>query len=247
METMENLVGYIECHEVVAIQRSFKEGIDPNVLFRGEPLIFELTSEYTRGPRFTACVKAFVEAGLKLEDPVLPVLLLDSAKGLRAVLEKEPNLLHKKYTLRCAYTQMIEVSLLHLCAEFNLIQCARLLLDLGLEVDTPAGLDEYGFGGQTALFHTVNQNGNHSKAVFNLLLDSGANPLYPVKGLIWGKGYEWETFIPAVNPISYATMGLLPQMHRDEKTIAQVVQVLVKKAYGIDYRANNVPNRYVLE
>jgi hypothetical protein len=44
-----------------------------------------------------------------------------------------------------------------------------------------------------------------------------------IPGLIWGKSYEWETFIPAVNPISYAMMGLLPQMHRNEVIISNVV------------------------
>jgi len=40
-------------------------------------------------------------------------------------------------------------------------------------------------------------------------------------------------------------MGLLPQMHRDEKTIAKVVSVLIKAAYGIDYISLNIPNKYL--
>ncbi|TMI77996.1 MAG: ankyrin repeat domain-containing protein, partial [Bacteroidetes bacterium] len=66
-----------------------------------------------------------------------------------------------------------------------------------------------------------------------------------VAGLIWGKGYEWETLIPAVNPISYAMMGLLPQMHRDEITISKTVSLLLKTAYGIDYVSQNVPCAYL--
>jgi hypothetical protein len=66
-----------------------------------------------------------------------------------------------------------------------------------------------------------------------------------VKGLIWGNGYQWETFIPAVNPISYSMMGLLPQMHRDEITTAKTVQLLIKAAYGIDYTPTNIPNKYL--
>jgi hypothetical protein len=66
-----------------------------------------------------------------------------------------------------------------------------------------------------------------------------------VTGLVWGRGYDWETFIPAVNPISYAMMGLLPQMHRDERTISRIVSTLLKRAYGIDYTAANVPNKYL--
>ncbi|WP_421798730.1 ankyrin repeat domain-containing protein [Haliscomenobacter sp.] len=189
MASIDDFVGYIELHDVMSIQNSFRDGLDPNSLFRGEPLIFELTSEYTRGPRFTACVKAFVDAGLALEDSLLPVLLQDDGVGLAEMLQKDPALLHKNYTLRCAYTPLLKASLLHLCAEYNLVACAQVLIEAGLSVDTPADLDEQGLGGQTPIYHTVNQNGHQSKAVFELLLNAGANLQHQVKGLIWGQGY----------------------------------------------------------
>ena len=66
-----------------------------------------------------------------------------------------------------------------------------------------------------------------------------------VKGLIWGKGYEWETFIPSVNPISYAMMGLLRQFQRTERHIYEVVSLLLKAKYGTTYFPNNVPNKYL--
>lgn len=245
MASIDDFVTYIELHDVISIQNSFKNGLDPNSLFRGEPLLFELTSEYTRSPRFTTCVKAFVDAGLVLEDSLLPIILQDDAAGLAQMLQNDPNLLHKKYTLRCAYTPLIEASLLHLCAEYNLVACAQVLIRAGLSVDTPAGVDEHGLGGQTPIFHTVNQNGHQSKAVFELLLNAGTNLQHQLKGLIWGQGYPWETFIPAVNPISYAMMGLLPQMHRNEETIAEVVGKLMKAAFGMDDVMKNVPNAYL--
>lgn len=37
----------------------------------------------------------------------------------------------------------------------------------------------------------------------------GEIEIHSVEGIIWGEGYDWETFIPSVNPISYAMMGLL--------------------------------------
>ena len=81
--------------------------------------------------------------------------------------------------------------------------------------------------------------------MMHFLLENGAELNITVKGLIWGKGYEWETFIPAVNPISYAMMGFLPQMHRRETTVAETVALLIKYAYGIDYKPGNVPNAYL--
>jgi hypothetical protein len=81
--------------------------------------------------------------------------------------------------------------------------------------------------------------------MLRFLVQHSADLLLTVPGLIWGKGYEWETLIPAVNPVSYSMMGLLPQMHRDETAIAETVRFLLNKAYGIDYIQQNVPNRYL--
>ncbi|HRO69739.1 MAG TPA: hypothetical protein PK951_05140, partial [Chitinophagaceae bacterium] len=115
----------------------------------------------------------------------------------------------------------------------------------GADVNAIAGSDEFGFGGQTPIFHTVNQNANNAEEMMQFLLKHKANLLHTVRGLVWGKGYEWETLIPVVNPISYAMMGLLPQMHRDEATISQVVAMLLKHQYGIDYIPRNIPNAYL--
>jgi hypothetical protein len=140
---------------------------------------------------------------------------------------------------------MCKVSLLHICAEFNHVACAKELVHYGIDVNIKAGMDEYGFGGQTPIFHTVNQNSDQSHDMLDFLLTGPVDLNATVRGLIWGKGYEWETLIPAVNPISYAMMGLLPQMHRNEATISQTVSKLMRAAYGIDYRSRNVPNAYL--
>jgi len=245
MDAMKEIIGQIEHHSVDRIKSCFARGVDPNSIFRGEPLLHELTSEYTRSPNFKECVKAFVDHGLNYDDKVLLSVLLDDAATLGQHLTSDGSLAHKKYSLRCAYTPLHEASLLHICAEFNQVDCAKLLLKHGLDVNVIAGVDEFGFGGQTPIFHTVNQNGHQSKDMMYLLLEHGASLDITVKGLVWGKGYEWETFIPAVNPLSYAMMGLLPQMHRNEKIIADVVSVLMKHAYGIDYTPENVPNAYL--
>jgi hypothetical protein len=81
--------------------------------------------------------------------------------------------------------------------------------------------------------------------MLHYLLSKSADLKITVAGLIWGKSYPWETFIPAVNPISYAMIGLLPQMHRKESTIANVVSILLKAAYGIEYTPQNIPNAYL--
>ena len=245
MQKLNELIYQIELHSVEGIMECFSAGVSPNDYFRDTPLIYELTSEYTRSPRFKDCIKAFVDYGLKFDDPVLLSVLLNDAKQLDIHLRDKPDAVSKRYSLRCAYTPLYEVTLLHICAEFNHLACAEVLLRHGAGINAIAGIDEHGFGGQTAIFHTVNQNNNQSADMLHFLLSKQAELRITVPGLIWGKGYEWETLIPAVNPISYAMMGLLPQMHRDEKTISGVVTALLKYAFDISYFPNNVPNAYL--
>lgn len=246
MNYHEKIIGDIECHDVEGISECFKNGVDPNELLRGEPLIYELTSEYGRTTAFTACVKAFVQAGLKFDDTILLAVLVDDGIALDVMIHEDKSILTRKYSLRCAYTPLHEVTLLHICAEYNLPKCAAVLIEYGADIDARAGTDEFGFGGHTPIFHTVNQNKNNSAEVMDLLLKQKCKLDITVSGLIWGRGYPWETFIPSVNPISYAMMGLLPQFHRKEKTIADTVSRLMKAAYGIDYIEKNIPNKYLL-
>ncbi len=240
-----NIIGAIEEHDVDEIRQCFANGIDPNSLHNNEPLIYELLSEYTRGSRFKDCVKAFVDAGLKFDDTALLATLLNDAVMLEQEIKKDQTIISKRVSFRAAYTTLEEATLLHVCAEFNHVACAEVLLKHGAAVNATAGTDEYGFGAQTPIFHTVNQNNHRSAEMMQFLLGHGAKLDITVKGIIWGKGYPWETFIPTVNPISYAMMGLLPQMHRSERTINEVISVLLKHQYNINYTAGNIPNKYL--
>lgn len=245
MNYLQKIIEDIETHSVEGIKECFANGIDPNMYYKGEPLIYELTSEYTRGPRFKECVKAFVDHGLIFEDRTLLAVLSDDAEALDAELKSDPQAIEKKYSLRCAYTTLFDASLLHICAEFNHVSCAEVLVRRGVDINSKAGIDKHGFGGQTPIFHTVNQNTDRSADMMNYLLSRSVDLKITVAGLIWGKGYEWETLIPAVNPVSYAMMGLLPQMHRNEIVISKTVSLLLKAAYGIEYSFPNVPCAYL--
>lgn len=245
MTYSEKIIEEIECHSIDGIRECFENGVNPNDLFNGEPLLYELTSEYARTSKFKDCVKLFIEYGLVFEDSALLAVLTDDAKSLEMQIGNEPDIASKKYSLRCAYTPFHQVTLLHICAEFNHRACAEVLVKHKADVDAKAGIDEYGFGGQTPIFHTVNQNQNQSFDMLRFLLAQKAALDITVTGFIWGKGYSWETLIPSVNPISYAMMGLLPQMHRNEITISEIVSILLKQQYGIDYKPTNVPNKYL--
>jgi hypothetical protein len=246
MDYHKKIIDDIELHSVEGILECFRNGVSANDEHNGEPLIYELISEYTRSPRFKHCVRAFVDHGLRFFDQDLLAVLLDDSSALESRLKADHSAVTSAYTLRCAYTPMQSVSLLHICAEFNHVACATVLVQYGADVNATAGLDESGFGGQTPIFHCVNQNSDQSADMLTFLIERSADLKLTVPGLIWGKGYEWETLIPSVNPISYTAMGLLPQMHRNEKVISETISRLLKAAYGIDYQSTNIPCRYLI-
>lgn len=237
----------IEVHSVEGIKKYFAGGGSPNdVLPNGMPVFTMMVEMYSRGPRFKDCIRAFINAGLEFEDHALLAVLAHDATKLEELLSADNSTVKKTYSLfNNTYTPLTGGTLMHFCAEYNSIDCARLLLKHGADVNAKALIDEHGFGGHTPVFHTVNQNGNSSADMLHFLLENKTDLTITVKGLIWGKGYEWETFVPAVNPVSYAMMGLLPQFHRREKTIAETVSLLIKHAYGIDYTPPNIPNAYL--
>lgn len=244
--TADRLLYAIEVHDPEGIRQYFEEGGNPNDVLDGTPLFTTMVEMYTRTPRFHACVRRFVEAGLLYEDQALLAVLTDDGTLLEELLRQYPTLVSRRYTLyRNTFTPLTGGTLLHFCAEYDSVSCGKVLLAAGADINAPAALDANGFGGHTPIFHTVNQNNDNSRRMLEFLLDARADLLVPVRGLIWGEGYEWETFIPAVNPISYAMMGLLPQMHRKEETVSATVRLLMHHAYGVDYAPANIPNRYL--
>ena len=245
MNYLQEILTNFELHSVQGITDCFEKGVNPNEIINGKPLFFDLINMYTRGPLFKECVRAFVNYGLAFEDKVLLSVLLDDASSLDSNLNKTKDALAKKYSFACTFTPLYEVSLLHICAEYNHLSCAQILVKHGADINAKAGIDKNGFGGQTPIFHTVNQHANKSIDVLKYLISQQADLTLTVKGLIWGKGYDWETFIPSVNPISYSMMGLLRQFQRTEPQIYDIVSLLQKARYGLDYYPSNIPNKYL--
>ena len=245
MDPLRQILICFETHDANGIRTCFENGVDPNAELNGQPLIHSLIDMYTRGPGFKDCIRAFVDNGGYFEDKILLAVLMDDAMTLDQLLTANHEAINNQYSLHCTFTPMLEASLLHICAEYNHLQCAAMLVKHGMDVNVKAGFDANGFGGQTPIFHTVNQDANKSIDVLKFLLSQHADLSITVKGLIWGKGYEWETFIPDISPVSYAMMGLLRQFQRTETDIYKVVSLLMKAKYGIEYAPVNIPNKYL--
>jgi hypothetical protein len=156
-----------------------------------------------------------VDFGLKFDDEVLLAVLLDDATSLERLITNDKERLFKKYSLDCTFTPLYEASLLHICAEYNLLSCAKILVKHGADVNAKAGIDTNGFGGQTPIFHTVNQHANSSIEVLEFLVLQNADLSLTVPGLVWGKGYEWETFIPFSQPDKLCNDGIAPPVSKN--------------------------------
>jgi hypothetical protein len=81
--------------------------------------------------------------------------------------------------------------------------------------------------------------------MMRMLVDAGASCDVRVDALYWGKSYPWETIFFDVTPISYAQLGLMPQVHRTESEIYDNIEFLLRSSGRRVPSLDNVPNRYL--
>lgn len=242
---VDDLLIAFELHSVDRIRAALDGGIDVGAPMRGKAPIDWLTQMYTRSDRFPACLRILLDRGAELADLATAPVLLDDADALKKALAADPALAAHRTTMVSAFTPLAGASLLHVAAEYGSRNAARALLDAGADVDARAAVDEWGLGGQTPIFHTVNSNENRSVPIMKMLIEAGASPDVRIAGLTWGRGFEWETTVFDVTPLSYAQLGLLPQMHRDEKEIYANIELLLAASKRKVPPFTNVPNRYL--
>jgi ankyrin repeat protein len=232
-------------HDVESVRAALDDGADPCSLIRGKPPIVWLLGEYTRSDRLADCLRLLFERGAVLPDPLLSPVLLNDGSAITEAVRARPAILDHRTTLASAFTSLSGVSLLHVAAEYGNHTAARALVEAGADVNARAEVDEHGLNGHTPLFHTVNSIHNRSEPIMRLLLAAGARADMRLAGITWGQGYEWETTFFDVTPISYAQMGLLPQVHRSERDIYSNLKCLLEASGRSVPPLNNVPNRYL--
>jgi hypothetical protein len=245
MSATDDLVGWFELHDREQIRAALQAGASATALIDGKRPIDLLIEMYTRSSAFAGCLRVLLDAGATVGDPVLEALLLDDLPALTTALSSDARAIDRRFSLPCAYTSLHGVSALHVCAEYNSVRCARALLDAGLPVDVRADVDADGLGGHTPIFHTVNSNQNHCRPVMELLAAAGADLDIRVRGLVWGGGFEWETVVFDVSPISYAQCGLYAQFHRREQDVYANLDFLYQRRFGTTLPFRNVPNKYL--
>jgi hypothetical protein len=234
-----------ELHDAEGIAASLRGGLDPNLLIDGKAPVTWLLEMYTRSDAFPACLRTLMGGGAVLDVPEAAPVLLDDRFAIQQAAAADPDWLRRRITLPSAFTPLDDVTWLHVAAELGHVTATRTLLALGADVNTCAGRDADGLGGHTPIFHTVNSHANRSLPVMALLLDAHADVSAEVAGLVWGRGYEWESTFFDLTPIAYAQLGTLPQMHRDARDIDATVRTLLAASGRTVPAMRNVPNRYL--
>ncbi|HEV8416893.1 MAG TPA: ankyrin repeat domain-containing protein [Bryobacteraceae bacterium] len=245
MSIESDVLEAFELHSPAGIRQVLAAGASPVDLINGKRPIDILIEMYARSPKFADCLRVMLNAGAAVGDPLLEAVLLDDDAGLRRILKTSSGDLQRQLSPLCAYTSCKGVSALHICAEFNSVRCAQVLIEAGADVNARADVDSDGLGGQTPLFHTVNSNQNYCRPMMELLVDAGTALDIRLKGLVWGDTMPWETVLFDVTPISYAQCGLYRQFHRREEDIYSNIAYLHRKRYGTEFKIRNVPNKYL--
>lgn len=245
MSLEADLLGAFESHDAVEIRAVLNAGQSPTDLIQGKTPIAHLIEMYLRSANFAACLQVMLDAGATIDDPVLEALLKDDVNALRRLMKAPGFRLERKFHLDCTFTLLQGVTALHICAEYNSLKCAKALLAAGANVNARAARDVDGFGGHTPIFHTVNSHCNYARPMMELLARAGARLDVRLKGLAWGRGFEWETVLFDVTLLSYTQCGLHKQFQRSEADIYSNLAYLYRKLHGAKAPIRNVPNRYL--
>ncbi|MEO7719048.1 MAG: ankyrin repeat domain-containing protein [Capsulimonas sp.] len=170
-----------------ALQWLLDHGADPNPQYSetpndGLPLDMAIAT-YSRHARQSECVNILIDAGCQSQYSHWPAITIHRGRLdlLAQAIESDPTLLHRRFPelnyggTGARLLGLKGATLLHVAAEYGEIEAARLLLDLGADVNARALIDEHGVGGQTPLFHAVTQFRDFALDTARLLIERDAD------------------------------------------------------------------------
>ncbi len=170
-----------ECLAPGVIRFLLERGADPN---RSDPQarctqtpLAMVMDTYARSPAQARCLEALIAGGARFEDSPVMDVHRNRLDALARRLDAEPGLVHRRFPGldygRTAHRGLTASggTLLHVAAEFCVVEVARLLLSRGADVDARAEIDADGHGGQTPLFHAASHYHDWGVEMVGLLLE----------------------------------------------------------------------------
>jgi ankyrin repeat protein len=209
-----------------ALEWLLDHGADPNRNARGGTALDYLLGTYSRSPKsMSECIELLLAAGgtTRYDAPGVLDVLRRPLDRLAARLDAEPQLVRRRFPeLNCGSTGgrrllLRGATLLHVAAEFGMLDAARLLLARSADVNAPAAVEDAGIGGQTAIFHAVTQFSDAGLPMAQLLVDHGADLTVRVK--LPGH-YERPDEVVECTPLGYALRFTSEPAAVESRTIA---------------------------
>lgn len=232
------IFGPCECVAPRSLEWLLKHGANPNcddpgrmARDSGTALDYAIGT-YARSRRQAECIDLLVTAGgrTKFNEPVVLAILRWRIDVLSSLLNADASLVHRRFpgldfgTTGSRSLTLAGGTLLHVAAEFGVIDAARLLLDRGADVNAKATVNEKGVGGQTPIFHAVSQYGDWGLDVTRLLIERGADlkPRPRIPG-----HYEHPEEMVECTPLEYAER--FPGGEPPSKTVVMLRELAQKR------------------
>ncbi|HLW51367.1 MAG TPA: ankyrin repeat domain-containing protein [Candidatus Angelobacter sp.] len=182
----------------------------PRAKYPGTALDYVI-STYSRSEQLGECIDVLLAAGCptRYNIPPLLAMLRGDLDELAKLLEAEASPVDRGYpelAFGATATRSLSLrgaTLLHVAAEYGLVEAAKLLLDRGADVNVRAATDGVGVGGQTPIFHAVTQFYDWGLPVARLLIDRGAD--LTVRAKLPGH-YQRPGEVVECTPLEYAQM-----------------------------------------
>ncbi|MEO6055158.1 MAG: ankyrin repeat domain-containing protein, partial [Chthoniobacterales bacterium] len=178
----ECLCGCCEFLNLEGVEFLLRKGADPNIQIkpkdsRSYPLLIALDT-YSRKPWRGKVIETLINAGATQWHPSSQMAIHRGRADLLAeYLDKDSTLIHRKIDEMESPQQpdLKGATLLHLAAKYNELECAKLLLEKGADINAKQPVNENGIGGGTPIFRVVACYKNFGIPLLRLFIERGAD------------------------------------------------------------------------